>query len=207
MTTDIKDKSFIEVDGHVLIKDVATGEILLDKHNAINFENMSYAISNLLTGNLDPSSNPYSIGYLAFGNDGATLGSAGTIVYKTPNVDTVESQLYRETYRKSVTNDPETDPNNTMTVEHTPGTNYSDIIIKSTLDYNEPDGSQTGPYAGISQNAIDNGTSPEAPFVFDELGIVLETGKFISHIIFHPIEKSANRKIQVIYTLRIRAGN
>ena len=33
MKNKLKDKAFIEVDGHVLIKDIDTGEVLLDKHN------------------------------------------------------------------------------------------------------------------------------------------------------------------------------
>ena len=31
-------------------------------------------------------------------------------------------------------------------------------------------------------------------------------GLLLSHVIFHPVEKSANRKIQVLYTIRIRTN-
>ena len=36
-----KDSTLALVDGHVLIKDIDTGDVLLDKHNAINFENIA----------------------------------------------------------------------------------------------------------------------------------------------------------------------
>ena len=74
---------------------------------------------------------------------------------------------------------------------------YSDIVITSTLDYTEP----------AAQATVDNSTNLTGNFAFDEIGLITETGSYISHIIFHPIEKSANRKIQVIYTIRIRAGS
>jgi hypothetical protein len=37
--------------------------------------------------------------------------------------------------------------------------------------------------------------------------LVTDSGHFLTHIVFHPIQKSMNRKIQVIYTLRISAGS
>jgi len=43
-------------------------------------------------------------------------------------------------------------------------------------------------------------------FVFDEIALVTESGNFLTHLIFHPIQKSKNRKLEILYTLRIRAG-
>ena len=59
--------------------------------------------------------------------------------------------------------------------------------------------------------AVDNNASVDGTFVFDELGLrarasTLGAGILLSHVIFHPVEKSANRVIQVIYTIRIRCG-
>ena len=39
--------------GHVLVRDYDTDEVLLDKHNAINYENFSIAIASLLSGTVD----------------------------------------------------------------------------------------------------------------------------------------------------------
>ena len=62
-----KDKTKIFVDGHVLIKDIDTDEVLLDKHNAINYENISQAIVRLLA-NQQTSSNHDFINKMHFGN-------------------------------------------------------------------------------------------------------------------------------------------
>ena len=43
MKNNYNEQSNISVDGHCLIKDADTGEILLDKHNAINFQIQSLA--------------------------------------------------------------------------------------------------------------------------------------------------------------------
>ena len=38
------------------------------------------------------------------------------------------------------------------------------------------------------------------------LGATLGAGLLLTHVIFHPVQKSANRLIQIVYTLRIRVG-
>jgi hypothetical protein len=43
-------------------------------------------------------------------------------------------------------------------------------------------------------------------YVFDELALYTANSTMLTHVIFHPVQKSANRKIQVIYTLRIRTS-
>lgn len=198
MKNTLLDKSFIVMDGHVLIKDFESGEVLLDKHNAINFENTSVAMAGAIANKTDAvSGEQYHIKSLAYGNAGSTVGVGGAIVYQLPNTNHTDGVLHNQTYEKDVMADPTDDPENSIVMVHTPGQHYTDLIITSTLDYDEP----------ADQQLLDNGGSTEGTYTFDELGIKLKTGKFISHIIFHPIEKSANRKIQIIYTVRIRAGN
>jgi hypothetical protein len=69
------------------------------------------------------------------------------------------------------------------------------------LDFGEPSG----------QAAFDNATSTEGNFVFDELGLKSfnpegpDTGLLLTHVIFHPVQKSLNRMIQVDYTIRIQS--
>jgi hypothetical protein len=195
MKNNFNDKSFINVDGHVLIKDVDSGEILLDKHNAINYENMSLAIAHLLTNQTDPITGlSHFITEMAYGNGGTTIDSVGLITYKTPNVTDAAGTLYNQTYVKSITST--TDVNNSMSIYHSALQNYTDIVVTSTLSYGEPEG----------QDDIDTATT-KTDFVFDEIGLINELGSTLTHIIFHPIQKSANRKLQVVYTLRIKVGS
>jgi hypothetical protein len=89
-----------------------------------------------------------------------------------------------------------------MTVNHVSGKLYSDILVQCTLDYGEPAG----------QEAFDNGTNTESAYTFDELGLLAYYGidsmgqpitKLLSHCIFHPVQKSLNRRIQIDYVIRI----
>ena len=59
------------------------------------------------------------------------------------------------------------------------------------------------------QSSFDDATSMEQQFVFDEIGLKsfntdVNAGSLLSHVIFHPIQKSLNRSIEVIYTIRIQ---
>ena len=89
--------------------------------------------------------------------------------------------------------------NNKMTVLHTTGKVYTDILVTCLLDYGEPAG----------QQAFDNSTNFNGDYVFDELGLKCWNGSatdllLITHVIFHPVQKSLNRQIQIDYTLRIQ---
>jgi hypothetical protein len=112
--------------------------------------------------------------------------------------------LYNQTYYKVV--DPNsiynTDPTrNLIQVRHVPGTVYTDVLVTCLLDYGEPSG----------QAAFDNSTSMADSFVFDELGLKswnpngVDTGMLLTHVIFHPIQKSLNRLIQIDYTVRVQS--
>jgi len=54
---------------------------------------------------------------------------------------------------------------------------------------------------------LDNANNLTDDFIFDELGLRTQAGTFLTHVVFHPVQKSANRKIQVLYTIRITAGS
>ena len=243
-----KDSTLALVDGHVLIKDIDTGDVLLDKHNAINFENIAVAIASLLGGAIDTATSAgFTITKMAFGNGGTSIDGTGTVSYKTPNTDSASGTLYNVTYTKDVSDN--TDLDNRVTVVKYDGQVYSDVIVTCTLDYNDPitnagsfsigteytivsagagtptdftligatdsnpgtvftaTGAGTGDGTATSQSALDNSSSMTGDYIFDEIGLINEANKYISHIVFHPIQKSANRKIQVIYTIRIRAGS
>ena len=63
-------------------------------------------------------------------------------------------------------------------------------------------------FGANGQDAIDTSSNNESTFVFDELGLksYSATGqsKLLTHVIFHPVQKSLNRLIQIDYTVRIQ---
>jgi len=191
----IADYTAAAIDGHVLIKDYETGEVLLDKHNAINYINMAFALASLLANKLDEETNAtWNIASMAYGNGGSTVDPSGSISYKTPDVNTFAGTLYNETYRKSVA---DVDSDNKIDVVQYTNKPWADVVVTSTLDYSEPEDADT----------LDTSMDFADDYVFDEIGLVTDSGYFLTHIVFHPIQKSMNRKIQIIYTLRIQAGS
>lgn len=197
---ELNEHTGMKLEGHIKIIDPVSGLEIVNKRNAINYENMSVAIAHLLANLTDgdgSTGNSYHILEMAFGNGGVNVDSTGTVIYQSTNTNSATGALYNETYSKAVANTSTADPENNMVVQHTGGNTYSDIIITCTLDYNEPS----------SQDVLDNASDMTGDYIFDELGLKTQAGTFISHVIFHPVQKSANRKIQVIYTIRITAGS
>jgi hypothetical protein len=191
-----------KVEGFIKIYDPNNGEIFVDKKNAINYETMSEAIADTL------SSRGYGEIYeMAFGNGGASVSDTGVITYLPPNVTGQNAALYNQTYAKIVddTSVFNLDPTrNKMTVSHTTGKYYTDILVQCLLDYGEPSG----------QAAFDNSTQTNGSYVFDELGLLANYGtsssgatitRLLTHVIFHPVQKSLNRQIQIDYTVRIQS--
>lgn len=186
------------ITGHVLIKDADSGEILVDKYNAINYENFSISLARSLSNRPDSW-----IQEMVFGNGGARISETGVITYLPPNTVGQTAQLYNQTYYK-VVNDQSPlnlDPDkNFMQYAHSTGATFSDVIINCTLDLGEPAG----------QEAFDTAVDLQGNFVFNELGLKdfssngQNTGRLISHVIFSPIQKSLNRQIQIVYTIRIQ---
>lgn len=187
------DKKDTMVQGHVKIWNPLTGEVLQDKSNAIHYENMSEAlalsVANKGTGYIQN---------MAFGNGATAVDSTGVITYLPTNTYGQNASLYNQTYSKIVDNTSvlNTDPTrNYIEVRHTPGTIYTDIFVSCLLDYTEPAG----------QQAFDNSATMDGTYVFDELGLISESGKLLTHVIFHPVQKALNRLIQIDYTIRIQS--
>lgn len=188
--------------GIIKILDVtdATNPIVLEhKKNAIHYENMSEALAYSLA-----NKGTNFIYEMHFGNGGTNIDSTGIINYFPPNVNTQNADLYNPTFYKIVDDRSEnnSDPlRNKIEVRHIPGTVYTDILITCLLDYGEPAG----------QLAFDNSPYTSQDFLFDELGIKswssvgAGTGKLLTHVIFHPVQKSLNRLIQIEYTIRVQS--
>jgi hypothetical protein len=185
------------IQGHIKIHDPKTGEILVNKRNAIHYENMSIALAESLA-----NEGQGFINSMVFGTGGTYIDPTGIVTYLTPNSTGTNATLYNQTFSKvvddrSVSN---TDPvRNKIETRHVNGTNYTDILVTCLLDYGEPSG----------QDAVDNATGTESLYVFDELGLrsysSSGTGRLLTHVIFHPVQKSLNRLIQIDYTVRIQS--
>jgi hypothetical protein len=186
-----------KIEGFVKIHNPITKEVFVDKKNAIHYENISICMANTLAD----ESNGF-IYSMAFGNGGSAVDPTGVITYLPPSTTGQNASLYNQTYSKVVDSNSaaDTDPaNNYMTVVHTSGNVYTDIITTCLLDYGEPAG----------QQVFDNSTNFNGDYVFDELGLQCWNGSasnllLITHVIFHPVQKSLNRQIQIDYTLRIQ---
>lgn len=182
------------VEGHIKIFDPNTKEVFIDKRNAIHYENISVAMANALS-----NQGQGWISEMVFGNGGTVVDPTGLITYLTPNTVGVNSSLYNQTYSKVVDQNSAINTDNVrnkMEVRHISGATYSDIIVSCLLDYGEPSG----------QEAFDNSTDLSGEFVFDELGLkAAGTGRLLTHVIFHPVQKSLNRLIQIDYTVRIQS--
>ncbi len=201
MTTKPDEKGPFHIEGHIKIFDPKTGEVFVNKRNAIHYENMSIALASSLA-----NSGQGYIYQMAFGNGGTTVDPTGIITYLTPNSVGTNSTLYNETYSKVVDDRSigNIDPiRNKVETRHVTGTSYTDIIVSCLLDYGEPSG----------QEAFDNVADNQSSYVFDELGLrgydpdntPNYAGKLLTHVIFHPVQKSLNRLVQIDYTVRIQS--
>ena len=191
------ENSGILIQGHLKIFDPNSKEVMVDKRNAIHYENFSNSLAQAMA-NKDKG----YIYQMAFGNGGSSVDTTGVITYLPPNTSGQNADLYNQTYQKVVddTSSANTDPTrNKLTVLHTSGKVYTDILVSCLLDYGEPSG----------QQAFDNSTNLDGDYVFDELGLKTWQGStsdldLVTHVVFHPVQKSLNRQIQIDYTVRIQ---
>ena len=188
----------LDIQGHIKIYDPETQQVYVDKHNAIHYENFSVSlaksIANRTTGFIEE---------MHFGNGGTSVDTTGIITYLTPNSSGDNANLYNRTYFKSVNDQSSLNTDTTrnkITISHTNGTTYTDLIVSCLLDFGEPAG----------QQAFDNTTTVNDTYVFDEIGLfswegTAGAGNLLTHVIFHPVQKSLNRLIQIDYTIRIQS--
>jgi len=189
----------ILIEGHIKIFDPETEEVFVDKRNAIHYENFSEALAKSIANRTE--------GYIEemhFGNGGTSVDATGVITYLTSNNSGSNAALYNETYYKSINDLSAANSDTTrnkLEVRHTSGNVYSDIVCTCLLDYGEPAG----------QSAFDNTTTFTDSYVFDELALYgysdtgAGLGKLLTHVIFHPVQKTLNRLIQIDYTVRVQS--
>lgn len=190
MQTDITTNMGIR--GFIEIFDKDTGECLVSKSNAIHYGNLANMVANALNN----ATGAY-LQFMAFGNGGTSVDTTGRVIYKTPRVsEAYESgaTLYSRTYAKDVRVNTATDK-----IEVIAGPSYTDIKVTCTLGYNEPS----------DQDLFDSSATNEGDYIFDELALYggsnnIETATMLTHVVFHPVQKSQNRNIEIIYTVRIQ---
>lgn len=192
-----RESSGLSIEGHIKIYDPDSQEVYINKRNAIHYENISISLAESLA---DEGRGP--IHEMVFGNGGTNVDPTGIITYLTPNSTGTNSSLYNETYSKVVNDRSKSnlDPmRNRIETRHVTGENYTDIIVRCLLDYAEPQG----------QDAFDNSMNSNSRFIFDELGLrsysPVGSGRLLTHVIFHPVQKSLNRLIQIDYTVRVQS--
>lgn len=192
------DTAGLNMSGHILIRDKKTGEELVNKRNAIHYGNMANMVANALNN----AQGAY-LQYLAFGNGATSVDTSGRVIYKTPRVSEAyesSASLYSRTYKKIISGGTATDK-----IEILPGPSYTDIKVTCTLGYDEPN----------DQDVFDQSTTNEGDYIFDEIGLFsypsdpaaadpIDTSTMLTHVIFHPVQKSQNRIIEIIYTVRIQ---
>ena len=140
---------------------------------------------------------------MAFGNGATSVDTAGRVIYKSPRVSEAYetgASLYSRTYYKIISADTDTDK-----IQIIPGPSYTDIKVTCTLGYAEPS----------DQELFDSSTTNEGDYIFDELALFsypsdptetdpINTSTMLTHVVFHPVQKSQNRIIEVIYTVRVQ---
>jgi hypothetical protein len=192
----------LDIQGFVEIFDKETG-LLLEKRNAIHYGNMAYMVAQALTGNTDAT-----LYYMAIGNGATSVSTTGKIVYKPPRVTEAYeagATLYSRTYEKRIDADNGDD---TSGIRVIPGQSFSDIKVTCTLNYNEPTENEG---AQPFDNSLDN----NGLYVFDEMALFtkpvdsnleepINSSTMLTHVIFHPVQKSLNRVIEIVYTLRVQ---
>jgi hypothetical protein len=195
----VNEHAGIGMNGHILIRDKETGEELVNKRNAIHYGNMANGVANALGGDSTARDNA-KIHFMAFGNGGTSVDTAGKVVYKSPRVSEsfeASADLYSRSYSKIISNNTSTDK-----IEVVSGSSFTDLKITCTLGYAEPS----------DQDLFDSSTDNDGSYVFDELALFsyptdntnITTSKMLTHVVFHPVQKSQNRIIEIIYTVRIQ---
>ena len=206
-----RDKSSIKMIGHVQVTDVtdalvnpvydetgaiSNGTMVLDDYNAIHPENMSLAIAQAMSGVVDSGGKSYgTISEMRFGNGGTVILGNSRVLYKKPKTTSIGG-LYSETFTKNINHNIDTGVDsafNYVTPYHIPGQIFSDMVCVCTLGLGEP----------YDQSASSS-NSLTGKYVFDELSLYSAAGSPLTHIVFYPVEKSANKVLQIKYTIRIQ---
>ena len=194
--------------GIVKITDRTTGEILVHQKNAIHFGNISWAITKALEGSDDGH-----ITHMVFGSGGTSIDSSGNISYRSPNTSNLQdpsAEPYQATYWEALS----ASGNSITTIDGT--SNFSDLVTTVVIGFGQPDDSSPE----FLQDSEDTASTTNSTYVFDELALYTGVGssslnpfsfspgsdRMLTHVIFHPVQKAANRELEIEYTIRVQMG-
>ena len=97
MIDNLKEQNGVLLQGHIKISDPVSGEIIVNKRNAIHYENMSISLAESLA-----NAGEGFVYQMAFGNGGTSIDPTGIITYLTPNSTGTNASLYNQTFIKVV---------------------------------------------------------------------------------------------------------
>lgn len=193
----------------VLVSDENTGRVCLDKFNAVHNKNMAAMIARGLSNTDTNAVGTHQIYGIGLGNGGSSVDGMSQITYLSPNVTGTNARLYNQTYFEVVDEQQAGTPAaNSVSFQQSVIDNTSIVIVTATIAAGEPSG----------QDLTDTPPDPDfnSEYSFDELGLFSygESGSFgytsvptdallMSHIIFSPILKTANRELVITYTLTV----
>lgn len=177
------------IKGHVKAFYKDNNEVVIDKFNAVHPQNMATVIARGLAN--DPNQQIFKI---VLGNGGTDINSSQDIVYNAPNIIGTNASLYNETYSEIIDELTGAPAGNSVISASATDYNTALVICTVQLSSNEPSGQASTD--GVT-------TDPNSPFTFDELGLMTQDGLLLSHIVFNPIEKNAQRELIISYTLTI----
>jgi hypothetical protein len=193
------------VSGHVLVTDRATGEVLVDNHNAIHPQNMATAIARGLSNSAN-----FQIFKMKLGNQGTYIDNTQQIVFRPANTIGNAADLYNPTWVEVVDESQSSiGVGNSVVFSQVPLSTTSRVIVTAIIASNEAINNPTDGGDG------DPSLNPEGNFFFDELGLFTKqtTGTdfqmnpdgelMLTHLIFSPIEHTGNRELTIVYTLTI----
>ena len=212
-----KDVIQSQVIGTLKIYDKDSGEVLVQKKNAIHPGNMAYVLASAMAGkptSVNSSGDAPHINWMQFGKGGSV--STTTLSYKSPKVNSTYDQLpitssgsslYTPTYEQETVN----------TVSF-PGQNIGGVLVpNNTAKVNFSVNISHSAYATAVGGSIPANDSVVAPdYTFDEIGLLagvrnsgattLDRTKtlMLTHVTFHPVLLSANRTIVIDYTVTIQ---
>ncbi len=217
------DKIDSQVIGTLKIYDKDSGEVLVQKKNAIHPGNMAYVLASALGGTATTVNNvagyvPH-INWMGFGSGGSV--STTTLSYKSPNVYPTydglpiissNSSLYVPKYEQETVNSVLFPGINSGGIEVPNNTAKVNFSVEVSHALYAADARQNGEAIPSSDSSTD--VDAVGAFTFDEIGLlsgvanagVLDKTKtlMLTHVTFHPVLLAANRTIVIDYTVTIQ---